>query len=192
MIDSLKETIESRVKIFKNLLLERDHIVDAIKLMEASLQDGNKILIFGNGGSAMQSSHFAAELVNKFYSDRPALPAIALTCDVASITSIANDKDFQYIFSRQLGALGKKGDIAIGITTSGKSANIIEAFKRAREKDLKTVVLCGSHVLPFQNSTVDIIISINSNDTPIIQEMHLFILHLLADALEKNILKKKQ
>jgi D-sedoheptulose 7-phosphate isomerase len=170
----------------------KDHnkrILDAVALMENALKQGNKILIFGNGGSAAQSAHFAAELVNKFYFERKALPAIALTTDTACITSIANDMDFKYLFSRQLEALGKPGDIAIGLTTSGKSPNVIDALQRAGQLHLKTIALCGEYTghLDTPGLKVDVITSVPSGDTPLIQELHLFILHTWAELIEQDL-----
>jgi D-sedoheptulose 7-phosphate isomerase len=143
-----------------------------------------KILIFGNGGSASQAQHFAAELVNKFLRKRPAIPAIALTTDTSILTSIANDESFDAVFSRQIEALGKKGDIALGLTTSGNSPNIIQAVQTAKRCGLSTIVLTGEgggKVDPFP----DILCEVPSHHTPIIQEVHLLLLHLLAEEIEK-------
>jgi D-sedoheptulose 7-phosphate isomerase len=164
---------------------------EAIALMEEALNRGNKVLVFGNGGSSTQSSHFAAELVNKFYKERPALAAIALTTDVANLTSIANDMDYKYIFSRQVEALGQPGDIALGLSTSGKSANVLEGLARAADMGLKTVALCGEHTPDLQNQGIHVIISIPSKDTPVIQEMHLFVLHMIAEFLEKSVAEQE-
>lgn len=155
--------------------------------MEQALRQGNKILVFGNGGSASQSSHLAAELVNKFYFDRKGLPAIALTTDTANITSIANDSDYRYIFSRQLEALGREDDAAVGITTGGTSANVIEALKAAKKMKMKTIALCGIRTDALKELGTDVIVDVKSTDTPVVQEMHLFFLHLMAETLEKNI-----
>ncbi|UCH98766.1 MAG: SIS domain-containing protein [Candidatus Aminicenantes bacterium] len=163
-------------------------IFEAVELIECSIIQGNKVLVFGNGGSAAQSSHFSAELVNKFYLEREGLPAIALTTDTACLTSIANDMDFKHVFSRQLEALGKPGDIALGLTTSGKSPNVIEAFLKAKQLQMKTIALCGNNTrqLDIPGLNIDAIVSVPSTDTPLIQEMHLFILHTMADMLEQK------
>ncbi len=162
-------------------------IYQAALRTEAALMQGNKILVFGNGGSATQASHFVAELVNRFYFNRKALPALALASDIANLTAIANDSDYRYVFSRQLEALGKPGDVAIGISTSGRSANVLEAFKIAKQMDLQTIALCGKFTGDLHNLAIDVIISIPSDDTPVIQELHLFMLHMLAEILEKNL-----
>lgn len=189
MPENFIEKIESRIKQF-NDLKEDESIFKTIELLETGLKDGKKILIFGNGGSSTQASHFAAELVNKFYFERPAVPAIALSDSIANITSIANDSDFKYIFSRQIEAIAQENDIALGISASGKSENILEALKVSRDLNLKTIMLCGKNSKPAENLSIDIIIRIDSSDTPIIQEMHLFILHTIAEFLEKNLFPK--
>lgn len=155
-------------------------------LLRKSLRDGHKILIFGNGGSASQAQHFAAELVNKFLKERHALRALALTTDTSALTSIANDTSFDYVFSRQIEALGDRGDVAIGLSTSGNSVNIIEAMKAAKKKGLPTVALTGKgggKVSQF----ADYLLDVPSKSTPRIQEVHLLLLHLLADEIEKAL-----
>ena len=181
-------TIDMRIRQFQHLKDNNQAVFDAAALIENSLRKGNKVLVFGNGGSAAQSSHFAAELVNRFYFEREGLPAIALTTDTAALTSIANDSDFKYVFARQLETLGKPGDIALGITTSGKSANVLEALLRAKQLKLHTIALCGNNTGPLENPdlNIDVIIPVPTTDTPLIQEIHLFILHSLADMLERK------
>ncbi len=151
------------------------------------LRNGRKVLIFGNGGSASQAQHFAAELVNKFLNKRPALPALALTTDTSTLTSIANDECFDVVFSRQVEALGREGDVAIGLTTSGNSPNVIEALQAAQKYGLFTVVFTGEgggKVGPLANILCDV----PSNHTPIIQEVHLLLLHILAEEIEKSVM----
>ncbi len=186
-----KQKIETRMEQFSLFLKDQEYwhpyLPGAIRLMESSLKKGNKILVFGNGGSATQSSHLAAELVNKFYFERKGLPAIALTTDMANITSIANDSGYQHIFSRQLETLGQEGDTVVGISTSGESPNVLEAFKSAKQKQLNTIALCGSYTDALRDLGVDVILAVKSEDTPVVQEIHLFILHMMAEVLEKNI-----
>lgn len=186
MIDTFKKKIDLRIEQFQRFK-ENTGVFKAVEAMVDSLKDGNKILIFGNGGSAAQSSHFAAELVNKFYFQRKALPAIALTTDTAALTSIANDMDYKYVFARQLEALAGNGDIAVGLTTSGTSPNVLEALRRAKKMNLTTIALCGNNTGGLHNLQIDVIIPVNSGDTPVIQEMHLFILHTMAEMLEKRL-----
>ncbi|HLP44824.1 MAG TPA: SIS domain-containing protein [Candidatus Kapabacteria bacterium] len=188
-VNWFEEKISLRRELFSIFLdeqMKQRSLFKAIEVTKNALKNGHKILVFGNGGSATQASHLAAELVNKFYFERKGLPALALTTDVANITSIANDSDFKYIFARQLEALGQKGDIVLGITTGGLSVNVLEAFKTAKQMNLDTVALCGRHTAALEGLGIDLIIPVNSKDTPLIQEMHLFILHTMAEILEKN------
>ena len=148
---------------------------------------GGKVLIFGNGGSAAEAQHFAAELVNGMqHRGRPPIPAIALTTDTSSLTAIGNDRGFALVFSRQVEALGRPGDVAVALTTSGTSPNVVEALKTARAKGLVTVALTGEGggaVAPFSDHLLDV----PSRSTPRVQEAHLFILHLLAEELEDRV-----
>lgn len=157
-----------------------------IKMIASSLKAGHKILVFGNGGSAAEAQHFAAEMVNRFLKERPALAAISLTTDTSALTSIGNDTSFDYIFSRQIEALAQKGDVALALSTSGNSANIIEALKKAKEKGLLTIALTGKgggKLAPLP----DYLLDVPSKSTPRIQEAHLVLLHLLAEELEQRI-----
>lgn len=184
--EEFKHKIELRVEQFNLLRGNHDPLFRAVEKMEASLREGKKILVFGNGGSSTQASHLAAELVNKFYFQRDALAAMALTTDVANITSIANDMDYKFIFSRQLEALGRPGDVAVGLSTSGTSRNVLEAFKVAKRMNIQTVALCGQHTASLEELGVDVIVSVPCPDTPTIQEMHLFFLHAMAEILESH------
>ena len=158
----------------------------ALGAMERSLKAGGKILIFGNGGSAAEAQHFAAELINRFVRARKPLRAVALTTDTSTLTSIGNDSSFVSIFSRQVEALGDKGDIALALSTSGTSPNIVEGLKAAREKKLLTVSLTGEgggDLGPLS----DFVLEVPSMCTPRVQEVHLLILHLLAQELEERL-----
>lgn len=185
MRDTLNRHITLRHALLDSIKAEKT-IFKAIDLMIQTLGKGNKILVFGNGGSAAQSAHFAAEMVNKFYRKRRGLPAIDLTTNTANITSIANDYDFKTVFSKQIDALGEPGDLAMGLTTSGRSPNILEGLETAGKKKLKTLCLCGNHWESLKKLNVDTIIPVQSGDTPAIQEMHLFILHFMAETLESR------
>ncbi len=180
------EKIQRRARLLA-VLNEDPQVGRAIDLLAAALQKGSKVLVFGNGGSATQSSHFAAELVNKFYFRRQALPVLALNADMANVTSIANDEDFQFIFSRQLEAFASKGDVALGITTSGRSANVLRALAKARELAMPTIALAGSQLEHLRQIPVDVLIVVDDRDTPTIQEMHLFLLHVMAETVEKKL-----
>jgi len=158
----------------------------AIEAIAASIRAGGKILIFGNGGSAAEAQHFAAELVNGFLErSKPALPAIALTADASALTAIGNDRGFDQVFSRQIEALGRPGDVAIGLTASGRSPDMVRALKSARAGRLTTIGLTGAgggDIPPL----VDYLLDVPSCSTPRIQEAHLFLLHVLAEELEKR------
>ena len=159
----------------------------AAEAIARSVRAGGKVLIFGNGGSAAEAQHFAAELVNGMQRrGRPPIPAIALTTDTSSLTAIGNDRGFALVFSRQVEALGRPGDVAVALTTSGTSPNVVEALKTARAKGLVTVGLTGEgggEVAPLADHLLDV----PSRSTPRIQEAHLFILHLLAEELEDRV-----
>jgi D-sedoheptulose 7-phosphate isomerase len=190
LIDDLKQKIDARIHQLSILQQSHEQLFTAIGMMETLLLNGKKILVFGNGGSASQSSHLAAELVNKFYFNRKGLPAISLTTDTANITSIANDTDYKFIFSRQVEALGHENDAAIGITTSGTSLNVLEGLKTAKKMKMKTIALCGIHTDALMQLHIDVVVDVKTTDTPIIQEMHLFFLHMMAETLEKKIFGK--
>jgi D-sedoheptulose 7-phosphate isomerase len=165
----------------KGLLLEK-----AAHALAKALKSGHKVLIFGNGGSAAEAQHLAAELVNKFSRTRKPLRAVALTTDTSALTSIANDSSYDFVFSRQLQALGDEGDIALALSTSGTSPNVIEALKAARKKKMLTVALTGEgggKLGPF----VDFLLDVPSLDTPRLQEVHLVLLHLIARELDERL-----
>jgi D-sedoheptulose 7-phosphate isomerase len=161
-----------------------DRFAQVVHEAKERLSRDRKILVFGNGGSASQAQHFAAELVNKFLIERSAIPAISLTTDTSVLTSIANDESFDTVFSRQVEALGKKGDLALGLTTSGNSPNIIQAVQAAKGSGLFTVVFTGEGGGKV-GSYPDILCDVPSTHTPVIQEVHLLLLHLLAEEVEK-------
>jgi D-sedoheptulose 7-phosphate isomerase len=155
----------------------------------AALRSGGKVLIFGNGGSAAEAQHFAAELVNGLARrDGPPLPAIALSTDTSCLTAVGNDRGFDRVFSRQVEALGRAGDVAVALTTSGRSPNVVWGLRSARAKGLVTVGLTGQGggaVAPL----ADFLLDVPSASTPRIQEAHLFILHHLAARLEADLAK---
>jgi D-sedoheptulose 7-phosphate isomerase len=160
---------------------------DAVEAIVRSVRAGGKVLVFGNGGSAAEAQHFAAELVNGMHHrGRPPIAAMALTTDTSSLTAVGNDRGFALVFSRQVEALGRPGDVALALTTSGTSPNVVEALKAARAKGLLTVSLTGQgggEIAPLS----DYLLDVPSRSTPRIQEAHLFILHLLAGDLEDRV-----
>lgn len=160
-----------------------DHTLAAAQLIADAFLAKKKLLIFGNGGSAADAQHMAAEFMNRFLMERPELPAIALTCNSSNLTAIANDYNFVEVFSKQLKGLGLEGDVALGITTSGTSGNVLRALADARSRGLKTIALVGSYqdeVRPLS----DIVISAPSSHTPRIQEIHSLALHIICELVD--------
>jgi D-sedoheptulose 7-phosphate isomerase len=160
----------------------------ASELLLAQLSAGGKVLIFGNGGSAADAQHFASELVGRYRRERSPFPAVALTTDSSTLTSISNDYGFSEAFSRQVQALAKPGDVVVGISTSGRSANVIAGLQTARDAGAKTVALIGANILGLA-ALADVVISVPSEDTPRIQEMHGVIIHILCDIIEQGLLQ---
>ena len=168
-----------------NELMQSDFI-QILDACAASIKSGNKIMFFGNGGSAADAQHLATELTVRFIENRKAIAAIALTTDTSTLTATGNDFGFDHIFSRQIEAIGQAGDIAIAISTSGKSPNIIKALEMARSKDILTIGLSGRDggLMP---ALCDNMIIIPSDITSRIQEMHILIGHMLCGGLEKKL-----
>ncbi len=152
----------------------------------ASLRNGGKILFAGNGGSAADSQHMAAELVSRLSYDRPGLASIALTTDTSALTAIGNDYSFENLFSRQVEALGRKGDVLIGISTSGKSPNILKAFKAARSLGMVTIGFTGK-TAPMMAERCDLVLNIPSSETPKIQECHILLGHIVCSLIEEEM-----
>lgn len=188
---NIKKVIEESVKVKENLLQEKyiKEIEKAGKTLVVALKNNRKILIAGNGGSAADAQHFAGELVNRFLIDRQALPVIALTTDSSILTSISNDSGFQYIFSRQIEALGERGDIFIGISTSGNSENIIQAIKTAKKTGLLTIGLLGNNGGKTKKYC-DFALVVPSRSTPRIQEAHILVIHILCELID-NFFRSK-
>jgi D-sedoheptulose 7-phosphate isomerase len=161
-------------------------LVSVAERLCASLRAGGRILVFGNGGSAADAQHFAGELVGRFARDRAALPALALTTDPSVITAVANDLGYEAVFRRQVEAHGRRGDVAIGITTSGASPNVLAALATARDRGLVTVALTGRGGGALKGG-VDFLIDVPDSDTPRIQEVHGMVVHLLCQMVEEGM-----
>jgi len=167
-----------------------DTIIEVVHLIAESLKSGNKIMLFGNGGSAADAQHIAAEFINRLQKskrDRPPLAALALTTDTSVLTSISNDSDFSNIFSRQIRALGKKGDIAWGISTSGHSPNMIKALKTAQEMAIVTFGLTGKGGGEM-GTLVDYHLNVESNDVTRVQEVQITLSHIICELIEQELL----
>jgi D-sedoheptulose 7-phosphate isomerase len=181
-----KESGEVKTRFLKENL---PRFLEAIKLVSQAFERGNKLLLLGNGGSAADAQHIAAEFVNRFIIDRPPLPAIALTTDTSILTSVANDSAFQEIFARQIKALGKEGDVVIGLSTSGNSPNVIRALEVAKEMGIKTVALTGNDGGMLAR-LADIPLVVSSSSTPRIQETHILVGHILCEMVEHQLFFK--
>ena len=186
MQEAIKLMIEESAETKMAVLGLAPKIEKAAKLVIDALKSGKKIILAGNGGSASQSSHIAAEFVGRYKIERKALPAIALTADLAAITSIGNDYGFDAVFERQLEALGNEGDVFIALSTSGNSRNLIKAVEKAKELDIHVIGLLGKNGGKMAStSSVEIIVP--SDNTPRIQEAHLMILHIICELAEKEL-----
>jgi D-sedoheptulose 7-phosphate isomerase len=169
-------------------------IARGIGLMAASLKAGGKILACGNGGSAADAQHFAAELVNRFERERPPLAGLALTTDCSALTSIANDYSYEQVFEKQLRALGRKGDVLLAISTSGGSANVIAAMRAARELGMRIVALTGNGGgrMAGELGAEDVHVCVPHKRTMRIQEVHLLVLHCLCDGIDTQLFGDKK
>ena len=189
----VRRSIEASIAV-KQLLLNNAEVVSAISqvsgILVEALKRGNKPLLFGNGGSAADAQHIAAELVGRFAFDRPALPALALSVNSSCVTAIGNDYGFDIVFARQIEALGRAGDVAIGISTSGNSPNVLQGVATAKKMGLHTVALTGAAGGKLKTA-VDYCICVPSNETPRIQECHILIGHIISELVEQTIFHEK-
>ncbi|MFH0748508.1 MAG: D-sedoheptulose 7-phosphate isomerase [Candidatus Bathyarchaeota archaeon] len=192
--------LEDKLQITRSLLEESAQvkmrlshlptkIVEASELIIETYQNGGKLLIFGNGGSAADAQHMACELIGHFLRERQGLPAIALTTDSSILTALSNDFGFKNVFSRQIEALTNKNDVVIAISTSGKSQNILEAINVAKIRGVKTIGLTGESGGDLSN-LVDILIKVPSLNTPRIQEAHITIIHIICYLVEQGLFGK--
>jgi D-sedoheptulose 7-phosphate isomerase len=189
--DLLKCSLEDTAKALeKSVESCSKNLYELASSITASLSDGGKVLLFGNGGSAADAQHIAAEFVNRFRLNRQPLAALALTTDTSVLTSIANDFDYRHVFAKQVQALARRGDVVIGISTSGNSPNVVMGLEAARAKKAITVGFTGRN--PGTMAPLcDILISAASADTPRIQEVHIFLAHCLCDLVEKELFKSR-
>jgi D-sedoheptulose 7-phosphate isomerase len=174
-------------EVFVNENLSR--IVRVVEAVTGALKAGNKILLFGNGGSAADAQHIAGEFVNRFIIERPPLPAIALSTDTSVITSIGNDYDFSEIFSKQIRAIGQTGDVAWGISTSGKSLNVIKALEAAKKIGMITIGFTGRDGGDIAR-LVDYSLNVSSNSTPRVQEVHITVAHVICEMVDYKLFQR--
>lgn len=187
MRESLEKIFAESIAVKeKTLRANGDKIAAVIGEIAQTFRRGGKVLFFGNGGSAADSQHIAAEFIGRFQKERKALPAVALTTDTSILTALGNDYGFETVFARQIEGLGRPGDLAFGISTSGNSANVIEGMKKAKALGLKTVALTGGAGGKLA-ALADISVIVSSNTTARIQESHICIAHAICELVEQQL-----
>ena len=186
--NEIESKILDRLELVKSSISLVPEIEKSISTIIKCLKKGNKVVLFGNGGSAADAQHIAAELVGKFNLKRKSLPAIALTSNSSTITALSNDFSFETVFSRQCESLISKGDVSIGISTSGNSINIIKALITSKKMGATTIALLGNNGGKIKKHS-DIPIIVESSSTPFIQEIHRMIYHIICEVVEKDVTK---
>jgi D-sedoheptulose 7-phosphate isomerase len=190
----MKQYIESQFEQLSKQLLElkseSETVVKIADMCVNALRNGHKVIWCGNGGSAAQSQHLAAELVGRYKLDRPAMNSISLTVDTSNLTAIGNDYGYDVVFSRQLQGVGQSGDILIGLSTSGNSKNVLLAFEMAKQKDIKTVALVGARGGAMRDMA-DISLCVPADTSAHIQEIHITVGHLICDLIEQEFYGEK-
>ncbi len=187
-MEQIKDIIKTSVEVKNKILIDEkilQTVKDCVDVLVTAFKNGNKVLFCGNGGSAADAQHLAAELSGRFYADRDALPAEALHCNTSYITAIGNDYGYDVIYSRLINGIGKKGDVLVGLSTSGNSENIVNAFKTAKQKEMITIAFTGSHGGKLKNLS-DFLIDVPSDDTPRIQESHILLGHIICQLVEEQ------
>ena len=186
-MEKIKNIIQASIDV-KQLILADEKLMqtvkDCINVMVSAFEKGNKVLFCGNGGSASDAQHLAAEFSGRFYTDRDALPAEALHCNTSYMTAVANDYSYDVIYSRLIKGIGNPGDVLVGLSTSGNSKNIVNAFEVAKEKKMITIAFTGSTGGKLKKHT-DLLINIPSDDTPRIQESHITLGHIICQMVEE-------
>lgn len=189
MQQQIKELITASISVKQQLLADEKIIAtvaQCVDIITVAFKNGNKVLFCGNGGSAADAQHLAAEFSGRFYIDRPALPAEALHCNTSYLTAVANDYSYDMIYARLLQGIGKKGDVLIGLSTSGNSANIIKAFEVAKEKGMINIGFTGTTGGAMKNLS-DYLLNVPSTDTPRIQESHILLGHIICQLVEEKL-----
>lgn len=188
MREAIEKAFQESIRA-KRAFLEQnlDTLTKAIDLIAEAFRRGNKLLLFGNGGSAADAQHIAAEFVNRFRVERPPLPALALTTDTSAITSIANDYDYRQVFAKQLRALGKEGDVALAISTSGNAANVLEAIAACKELKITTIGLTGGSGGKMASRVDHLLCVSETRETARIQETHILIGHVICEMVDRRL-----
>ena len=188
--DLLAATLADTIALHERIkAADPQPVVDAAVAIAVAIRSGAKLLIFGNGGSASDAQHTAAELVGRFARERDGLAAVALTTDTSVLTSVANDYGYERVFSRQVEAIGRPGDVALGITTSGSSPNVVTAFAAARARGVKSIALTGRDG-GAAGRAADIHVNVPSESTPRVQEVHRTLLHVICELVEKSVVER--
>lgn len=189
IMSSIKNIIQSSIDVKQQIVADeqlQQRIQEAINIIVTAFKAGNKVLFCGNGGSAADAQHLAAEFSGRFYKDRKALPAEALHCNTSYLTAVANDYSYDAIYSRIIDGIGNEGDVLIGLSTSGNSGNILKAFEVAKAKGVKTIGLTGATGGKMKDVS-DVLLNVPSSDTPRIQESHIMIGHIICQLVEAEI-----
>lgn len=181
----IKASIENKQKLLVNEELLKT-IANIVEVIAKAFSDGKRVYFCGNGGSAADAQHLAAEFSGRFYTDRKALPAEALHCNTSYLTAVANDYSFDVIYSRMIDGIGQEGDVLVGLSTSGNSINILKAFETARQKKMITVGLTGETGGKLKAAS-DYLVNIPSTDTPRIQESHIMVGHIICQLVEEKL-----
>lgn len=187
VLKSLKESLRAKERFFTKKNISR--LRGSAELIAEAFKAGAKLMIIGNGGSAADAQHVAAEFVNRFEIERPPLPAIALTTDTSILTSISNDYDVDTVFSKQVKALGKEGDVLLALSTSGTSPNVVQAVATASKLGIKTVALVGRGGGDLAEKA-DVVLNVEANSTPRIQEVHITVCHMLCELVDYMLFQK--
>ncbi|WP_298412772.1 D-sedoheptulose 7-phosphate isomerase [Hydrotalea sp.] len=189
MQNRFKEIISASIQVKQNILQDvqmLQHLEQAIQLITEAFKKGNKVLFCGNGGSAADAQHLAAEFSGRFYKNRKALPSEALHCNTSYLTAVANDYSYEVIYARIVEGTGLQGDVLIGLSTSGNSPNILKAFEAAKANQMVTIGFTGSTGGKMKDCS-DILFNVPSTDTPRIQESHIMLGHIICETVEANL-----
>ncbi len=180
----IQASIDTKLQLLQNEKLLQA-VCDAVNVIVEAFRNGNRVYFCGNGGSAADAQHLAAEFSGRFYTDRKALPAEALHCNTSYLTAVGNDYGYDVVYSRMIEGIGQKGDVLVGLSTSGNSANIIKAFEAAREKQMTTIAFTGESGGKMKPLS-DYLLNVPSTDTPRIQESHILLGHIICQLVEQK------
>jgi D-sedoheptulose 7-phosphate isomerase len=189
MKDTIRRAFDESIRVKQAFLRDNLEVLTvAVDAVVAAFKAGNKLLLFGNGGSAADAQHIAAEFINRFQIEREPLPALALTTDTSALTAIANDYDYTQVFSKQVKALGKAGDVALGISTSGNSANVLAAFEVCKQLKIKTIGLTGGSGGKMVGNVDYLLRVADTTNTARIQETHILVGHVICELVDQQLL----